>query len=611
MEKFFIERVQIEGGFLDGLDASLKNGLNTIIGARGTGKSTFVELIRYCLGIKGHTTESQAKAIGHARSVLKDGQIIVTLSDGIERIRYSRTAEGETTPTIYNIPKLPLIFSQTEIENIGLVSSGRLKIIDGFVDGLSDLKSQELSAISSIESYSSEILSLTYMINDSEDKLLQLPFLKQQLKVLELEEQKISEVSKQAAQKSEQLKSLEKGYLEHSAIVKYINEYLTSQVEWKVELSNSLNKAKKTSNWLYPSEDPLLEVIRFKHEAVKKIEEALLNIQVAEKKAIEKINTSQNSISLITQQGQLLRSEIDKLKKGSGEISRKCQTIRNEISQLEAVLLTTTEKNNKINSLRQERNNALTQLELVRTKRSQKRSIVCSELSSVLQPKIRVSIEEASQIEDYQQELINALKGNGIKYNELAPIIAETIPPRALLDIIENNNADELISLVSISKERAFRVISSLKLSVDKIATVLLEDEIKFELLDGCGFKDFSELSTGQRCTVILPLVLEHKDTVLIVDQPEDHIDNAFIVETLISAIVRRSGKGQVIVTTHNANVPVLGTAAEVIHLNSDGTRGYIVSEGALDNPKIIEAISTVMEGGRDAFRRRASFYEQ
>lgn len=611
MEKFFIERVQIEGGFLDGLDASLQNGLNTIIGARGTGKSTFVELIRYCLGIKGHTTESQAKAIGHARSVLKDGQIIVTLSDGIERIRYSRTAEGETTPTIYNIPKLPLIFSQTEIENIGLVSSGRLKIIDGFVDGLSDLKSQELSAISSIESYSSEILSLTYMINDSEDKLLQLPFLKQQLKVLELEEQKISEVSKQAAQKSEQLKSLEKGYLEHSAIVKYINEYLTSQVEWKVELSNSLNKAKKTSNWLYPSEDPLLEVIRFKHEAVKKIEEALLNIQVAEKKAIEKINTSQNSISLITQQGQLLRSEIDKLKKGSGEISRKCQTIRNEISQLEAVLLTTTEKNNKINSLRQERNNALTQLELVRTKRSQKRSIVCSELSSVLQPKIRVSIEEASQIEDYQQELINALKGNGIKYNELAPIIAETIPPRALLDIIENNNADELISLVSISKERAFRVISSLKLSVDKIATVLLEDEIKFELLDGCGFKDFSELSTGQRCTVILPLVLEHKDTVLIVDQPEDHIDNAFIVETLISAIVRRSGKGQVIVTTHNANVPVLGNAAEVIHLNSDGTRGYIVSEGTLDNPKIIEAISTVMEGGRDAFRRRASFYEQ
>jgi ABC-type cobalamin/Fe3+-siderophores transport system ATPase subunit len=611
MKNFFIERVQIEGGFLDGLDASLKNGLNTIIGARGTGKSTFVELIRYCLGIKGHTTDSQAKAIGHARSVLKDGQIIVTLSDGVESIRYSRTAEGETTPPIYNVPKLPLIFSQTEIENIGLVSSGRLKIIDGFVDGLSDLKSQELSAIALIESYSSEILSLTYMINDSEDKLLQLPFLKQQLKALELEEKKISEVSKQAAQKSVQLKKLEEDYSEHSAIMNYINEYLKSQVEWKLELNNSLDKAKKTSNWHYSSEDPLLEVIQLKHEAIKKVEEALLKIQVAEEKAVDKITTSESSISSIAHQGQILRSEVDKLQKGSGEISRKCQKLRNDISQLEAVVLTTTEKKQQIYSLRQERNNVLIQLELVRTKRSQKRSIVCSELSSVLRPKIRVSIEEASQLEDYQQELINALKGSGIKYNELAPIIAETIPPRALLDIIENNNADEFISLVSISKERAFRVISSLKLSVDKIATVSLEDEIKFELLDGCDFKDFSELSTGQRCTVILPLVLEHKDTVLIVDQPEDHIDNAFIVETLISAIVRRSGQGQVIVTTHNANVPVLGNASEVIHLNSDGTRGYIVSEGTLDNPEIIEAISKVMEGGRDAFRRRASFYEQ
>ena len=386
---------------------------------------------------------------------------------------------------------------------------------------------------------------------------------------------------------------------------------MTSQSEWELELNNSLNKAKNTSNWHYSSENPLLEVIHLKHEAIRKVEEVLLKIRVAEKKAIQKINTSQSSIGSITHQGQLLRSEIDELQKGYGEISRKCQKLRNEISQLEAVALSTTEKNQQVNIVRKKRNKALIQLQLVRTKRSQKRSIVCSELSSVLQPKIRVSIEEASQLEDYQQELINALKGSGIQYNELAPIIAETIPPRALLDIIEDDDADEFISLIPISKDRAFKIISNLKLSVDKIATVLLEDEIKFELLDGCDFKDFSELSTGQRCTVILPLVLEHKDTILIVDQPEDHIDNAFIVETLISAIVRRSGQGQVIVTTHNANIPVLGNAAEVIHLNSDGTRGYIVSEGTLDNPEIIEAISTVMEGGRDAFRRRASFYEQ
>ena len=55
MNSVFIEKVQVEGGFLDGMSLELKEGLNTIIGARGTGKSTFIELIRYCLGIQGHT----------------------------------------------------------------------------------------------------------------------------------------------------------------------------------------------------------------------------------------------------------------------------------------------------------------------------------------------------------------------------------------------------------------------------------------------------------------------------------------------------------------------------------------------------------------------------
>ncbi|EKK8916677.1 hypothetical protein PPS93_004387, partial [Salmonella enterica] len=168
---------------------------------------------------------------------------------------------------------------------------------------------------------------------------------------------------------------------------------------------------------------------------------------------------------------------------------------------------------------------------------------------------------------------------------------------------------ETFIESVSISKERAFRIINALKNSIDKISTVLLEDEVKLELLDGSEYKELSDLSTGQRCTVILPIILEHTNNTLIIDQPEDHIDNAFIVDTLISSITRRAGKGQILITTHNANLPVLGDAMEVIHLNSDGTRGYVVANGDLQDPSIVDAISNVMEGGRDAFNRRAKFY--
>ncbi len=71
-----------------------------------------------------------------------------------------------------------------------------------------------------------------------------------------------------------------------------------------------------------------------------------------------------------------------------------------------------------------------------------------------------------------------------------------------------------------------------------------VDDYVTFSLMDGPDYKDIAELSTGQRCTVILPLVLRHMERLLIVDQPEDHIDNAFIAETLIKSILARPANG-------------------------------------------------------------------
>ena len=129
--------------------------------------------------------------------------------------------------------------------------------------------------------------------------------------------------------------------------------------------------------------------------------------------------------------------------------------------------------------------------------------------------------------------------------------------------------------------------------------------------MDGVEFKDLSRLSTGQRCTVVLPILLEHEDRVLLVDQPEDHIDNAFITDTLIKAIRGRSKNSQIIFTTHNANIPVLGNADKVIHMASDGKRGHVLLAESLEHVDAINAISNVMEGGADAFKYRATFYDK
>ena len=87
-----IERIQVEEGFLNGLDVSPTPGLNVIIGARGTGKTSLIELIRFCLDVPGYTQESDRRSREHALSVLGSGQITLTLVDGAQRIKVTRSA---------------------------------------------------------------------------------------------------------------------------------------------------------------------------------------------------------------------------------------------------------------------------------------------------------------------------------------------------------------------------------------------------------------------------------------------------------------------------------------------------------------------------------------
>ncbi|ENB1602449.1 AAA family ATPase [Vibrio parahaemolyticus] len=608
MSNVYIEKVQIEGGFLDGLCLDLKKGLNTVIGARGTGKSTFIELIRYCLDIKGHTTESHSKSLAHAKSVLRDGQVSVTLSDGVNAYHFSRTADGETIPPVPKDIQLPLIFSQTEVENIGLVSSGRLKLIDDFIGDTDTFDLRELSSISQIESFSSEMMKLASTVSETEDRLLVLPKLKASLAEHQNEEKKLSLVSKQANLKSQELKKLTEDYLRTTRDIDILKQYIHAQEEAKESISAIS----------IPSIDIALQGREEVVSSIQALEQDVFDlVKLAEIKlnhlltiAQDELNCLHRRQSEVTKNGQSLRAEVDTLQKGAGELSRKIQQLQEEISKLENIEKYNSDKKVRISKLKMERDEALKTLEQVRSEKARLRENICINLTKSLSPRIRVHLEECSQVEEYQQVVINALKGSGLKYNELAPLIAESIPPQLLLRIIENDETDTFLSLLNVSKDRASRVINALKSSIDSIATVKLEDEIIFELLDGSETKGLSELSTGQRCTVILPVILEHRQSALIIDQPEDHIDNAFIVDTLIASIKRRKGVGQTIVTTHNANVPVLGDSEEVIHLNSDGTRGYIMAYGPLLDKNIVDAISSVMEGGREAFKARANFYE-
>ena len=142
-----------------------------------------------------------------------------------------------------------------------------------------------------------------------------------------------------------------------------------------------------------------------------------------------------------------------------------------------------------------------------------------------------------------------------------------------------------------------------------------IEFEPKFFYSTGNQMDDiipFSEASAGQQATALLSVLLNQGGTPLLIDQPEDDIDNRAIND-IIKNIWTAKNKRQLIFTSHNANLVVNGDSELVVCCDykesSQQTQGEIKFEGAIDNPEIKNEITLIMEGGEKAFKLRKEKY--
>jgi AAA domain len=606
-----IQRVQIDEGFLDGLDLTFTPGLNVLIGERGTGKTSLIELIRFCLGVKGHTADSNKRSLDHAISVLGSGQVTVTLLEGESKIVITRSS-GDERPRASGQFVAPVIFSQTEIESIGLQASGRLRLLDGFFAGRSRLESQEQSATSEAQSLTAEVDVVRRDLSEFEQQIAALPDLNKQLLELAPQEKKLAQVSAEAAKRKEALDAITKTSSSLAVASAYIDRFRQSLNRFQTALNSAAQVVFAPEEWRNPATpDPLAAAKKSMEAAISSLREAVREATSAETAIASNAKSVSDQKLNVDNQSRQLRSEIEGLQQGAGAVTRQAQQLRERKAQLESLKAVIAERSNALAELVRRRDAALERLDKVREERFNQRDKIAKRLSRDLGPRLRVEIERAGQSEGYASSIAEVLRGSGLKYGELSTLLAQRISPRELLEAAESSDFEALAATTGVGKERAARLLAYLRESgsLGTLATSLVEDNVSFQLLDGHDYKQLSDLSTGQRCTVVLPLILEHADRVLMIDQPEDHIDNAFIVDTLIKSILRRSSSGQLIVSTHNANIPVLCEAQLVIHLGSDGSRGYVGHSAALDDPQIVEAISTLMEGGAEAFERRAKFY--
>ncbi|NLG12909.1 MAG: AAA family ATPase [Lentisphaerae bacterium] len=118
-------------------------------------------------------------------------------------------------------------------------------------------------------------------------------------------------------------------------------------------------------------------------------------------------------------------------------------------------------------------------------------------------------------------------------------------------------------------------------------------------------FDDLEKGSAGQKAAAILAFLLSHGDEPLIIDQPEDDLDNALIYDLIVKQIHENKNGRQLIIVTHNPNIVVNGDSELVHVLKFENGQVQIDQQGGLEESNIREAICTIMEGGRQALEKR------
>lgn len=604
-----IDRLEVSGGFLDDFEIDFTDGLNVLIGARGAGKTSALELIRFGLGLPAITKEAGEEAFEQALAVLGDGTVTVYCSVGGDPLVFTRTGfdEAPSASRSYRAG-MPLIVSQNEIEQIGLDPLSRREILDRLIDPSlrAEMEGASRSEVASLE---------------------------RRLEVQREEREEVAEEAERKAELSTSLEEAEKKQKSSGATVKKLEKLQLEVAEQSDQLgqlraaADSYRQAgEEIGDWVKELRETQVErsltelasaatesqVTKKLSKAEALIERAVTELEAARSLVGDAAGEENGKATRLQKQLTKKTESLEKLQEGAGEIGRRVSALRQELKAVAAQEKRVKQLDKEIAKLVGKRDRLLDHGERAAEARFSIRQQCADRLTERFNNRIEVRVDKSGELGAYEAALIELLQGSNLRYKNLAAKLAESVSPRELAHAVEAEDPKRLAKLCDIPHDRARKLLAHLEShSLSPLLLAPLEDSVDFALLDGQDYKVTHDLSMGQRCTVVLPMLLAEEREAVVLDQPEDHLDNAFIVDTLVSAISKRSEGGQVIVATHNANIPVLGEAMQVIVLASDGRRGFVASAGCLDTDASVRAITTLMEGGREAFAQRAEFYDE
>lgn len=651
------------GGFFGDATIAFSENLTCIIGPRGSGKSAVVEAVRFALErpprgddkLRSDATERlQATLLNTSVELLMDpahqpSLVVERELDGSSSAS-DMSGKGLDTDVSSSSATNAVIYGWSEIEQLGKDWAAQRELLDGAAPELRSLRDGVTSARAALEENRNNAVSSARQICQLSLQLEALPDLKRELEALDAPElrqafekaDRASRVRSLVKTAREQLVDLVEDLLDadtaqpidlREPLREWSNNLLAGAKEQKVELPPRL-----TSKKFDRIRDQLLAALDQTPTTLSDFLSAVTEAEEDSEKSLKKAELTAESLLL-----HAYKEDLDAGRETVETVKRKAEQ-RNAVKQEYSELLETQRKRDEereqLRALLGHRHqelvptfvHALRQISTWRQKKAEKITERLARFAA--RAPVTVGIGELDDRSAFAQHLYDAEQDEGLLRNskiyafvqrDIAQRLSAKFLPWEFTEMVRARDTDLLKAVFAADGrgepvQDAECLVAHLWASeaeaadqdADRLDILLRIEEIHVDdrpviMLQGTPIE---HLSPGQRCTALMPIILTEGDYPLVVDQPEDNLDNTMVFHVLVDVLRQLKDQRQVIVATHNPNIPVSGDAEHVVVLDSKTLReGEVVDQGAIDLPSIIEHVIEIMEGGREAFEIRARKY--
>lgn len=605
-------------GFLGGQTIEFHEGLNSIIGGKGVGKSLVVEFVRFVLEQPSSIQSVHDDMLGKLGDQLGEGgriSAVIGLGSG-QRVVIERTYDGAANPNEARyedtqelvrgkISELfPLLaYSQTEAIEIAKDESAQLTLIDSFIDHaaitrqIANVKTQLVS----LDKQLAESISATFELAGQQKELATV---EEKIKQLDktLESRRFGEVQ-ELEPKTNYLSDLSDTV---HAVQDLLKDFADSAsglqppaVPDKLKGDSSLEKA-------YSDIDKLVAEVR-------KVGGGLQQRADATAKTVDSTATKWQKV--VDKKTAAYEKWLGEVGGNKRQLQSNRQKLQREADQLRKEVKRLGNKADAVDAIRVQRDDQLDLLERSANQLFELRKQEYDKISAQSGGRIRLELTQGGNRRKYFDSLSELKRGSRLRESDIKQIVGN-LAPRELVELVIKRDAKTISIKSGLDNAVVERLVEALNSVEDFVEVLALqyqaypEDDpnIQFRKDDG-NYYDLASLSMGQKCTALLIIALTEGKMPVIIDQPEDALDIPSIYQDVALQLRGHKDNRQFILTTHNPTVAVAADSDKFHVLRGTATSGQIMSQGAIEREDVRGHVIQHLEGGTESFALKTRKY--